>query len=64
MFNSLPEQFVYFIRIFDLHSLFEITTTKPSLNLALLFNLSAFIRNPIPSLMQFFNRLSIFFLIK
>ena len=64
MFNSFLKQFVCFICIFGLYGLFEIAMAKPSLNLALLFNLSAFIRNPIPSLMQFFNRFSIFFLIK
>ena len=64
MFNSLPEQFVCFIRIFGLSGLFQITTAKQILNPNLLSNLSAFIRNPVPSLMQLFNRFSVFILIK
>ena len=64
MFHGFPKQFVCFICIFGLYGLFEITTAKPRLNPALLCNLNAFIRNPVPSLMQLFNRFSVFFLIK
>ena len=60
MFNSLPEPFVCFIRIFGLSGLFQITTAKPILNLNLLWNLSIFIRNPVPSLIRLFNRFSVF----
>ncbi len=64
MFNGFIKQFICFIFIFGLYSLFVITTTKHILNPNLLFNLSAFIRNRIPSLMQLFNHFSVFFLIK
>ena len=51
VFNGQFEQFVCLICILGFLCLCEITTTKPSLNLNLLSNLSAFIRNLIPSLM-------------
>ena len=62
--SSLLEQFVRFVCIFGIYGLFKITTAKPILNLNLLWNLSIFIRNPVPSLMKYFNRFSVFFLIK
>ena len=64
MFNGFIKQFICFILIFGLYSLFVITTAKNILNSNLFCNLSAFIYNPVPSLMQLFNRFSVFFLIK
>ena len=64
MFACFFEQVVRFINTFSFHSLFQITISKPKLGIDLLSNLSAFIRNPVPSLMQLFNRFSVFFLIK
>lgn len=60
MFNCLSEQFTCFIRIFGIYGLFKITLTKKKLNQDLLYNPSAFTRNPVPSLIQLCNRFSIF----
>ena len=63
MFNSFINQPICFIRILS-YGLFKITIAKPILNITLLCDLSIFIRNSIPSLVQLFNRFSVFSLIK